>query len=333
LDIAGTDSGIEIADIGLASDAGDQIDAAEAGDADVESLDELDWLSDPAFADEEALQEGIEIQMDMGIQSDVDVQTDSMAPELQTKSGATQQLGSLLGEFVGEETIQVKVSEDVLNEGAVDAGDDLATTEAITVESQSQATQDLDSLLTDFTEQDDTDEGLIHLEAVDEPDVKASATTDDAFEAGATQHLDNLLGEFSDDDDDLSFISTQDDFDAGIIEQGRAVVASSGVDTIGLDTDHGATQELDSLLSEFADEDDGLSFIEPIDVATAEQPSFTGTDALDHGATQELDNLLGEFIEADNVPAESDNMDHSATQVLGHLLDEFSDDDEDDKKD
>ncbi|MBL4775669.1 MAG: hypothetical protein JKY87_06400, partial [Mariprofundus sp.] len=344
LDIGATDSGIEVADIGLVSDVSDQVEPAKVESAEseadeVESVDELDWLSDPAFAIAAESQDDIEIQFDalpqsdMVIDSDMAEQTDPVAPELQTKSGATQQLGSLLGEFSGEETIPMQMNEDTHAE-EIDGVDETVVTEAVAVELQSQATQDLDDLLIDSSQQDDVEDGLSHLAGVDEnvDDVNAPAATDDAFEAGATQHLDNLLGEFSD-DDDLSFIGSQDSFDADVIEQGKTAIASSGADAVGMATDYGATQELDSLLAEFADEDDGLSFIDPIDVATTEQKSFTDM-GLDHGATQELDSLLGEFIDANDTSDGSDDIDQGATQVLGHLLDEFSDDiDEDDKKD
>jgi len=73
--------------------------------------------------------------------------------------------------------------------------------------------------------------------------------------------------------------------------------------TIGMDTDHGATQELDNLLSEFSNEKE---------------------------ATIDID------VDQAAVSGESDS-EHSATQVLGYLLDEFNDgfkddDDEDNKK-
>jgi len=300
LDVAGTDSNIEIAaHVDVEHDAEDATqDPAES--AAVEEPDALDWLSDPAFDDAQ-----------QSVAADVsEAANESNSVELQTTGSATQQLGSLLGEFSGEDISQVKSNKDVLN------------TDENSFDAQSVVTQDLDSLLSDFTEQDDA--GLSPLDAS-----VADSSGEDADDGGAAQRLDNLLGEFADDDDnDLDF-SGKESFDDAVTGQATAAAMDSGDadDTIGIGTDYGATQELDSLLSEFSDEDDGLSFVEAVDVATTTQEQSLTTSKLDHGATQELDSLLSEFSEAEHAAATSDDIDQGATQVLGHLLNEFSDDD------
>ncbi len=101
------------------------------------------------------------------------------------------------------------------------------------------ATQELDNLLSEFSDQD-TDE----------------AAADDS-EAGATGRLDQLLSEFDDEGEPFDAVRTVDGLDETFFE-----TAASGPpdkqDDMGVDTDHGATQELDHLLSEFANEEDGL---------------------------------------------------------------------------
>jgi len=100
-----------------------------------------------------------------------------------------------------------------------------------------------------------------------------------AEEAGReTLRLDQLLGEFDKDDDLIRF----DDDNA----RSASAFATSATDhplaDLATDIDHGATQELDSLLGEFTDDE-----IDVIDI-----------DA-DHGATSVRGHLLDEFTELD----------------------------------
>ena len=244
------------------------------------------------------------------------------AIEAPVDGGATQQLDKLLGEFDQE-----------------DAPTDLVTDTPVAEDTG--ATQELDNLLTEFSE----------------PDV--SSATEAPVDSGATQHLDQLLSEFDDDDDDLSFGSGTG-IDAALIDQGQAE-RNELISDAASEIDHGATQELDHLLAEFAETDEqeiadtgelDASFFAPGDDESDDDAIGLDTD---HGATQELDSLLTEFaeesdevtdqiegepavneqqIEADRAErndSETDESGAGATQVLGRLLDEFNDD-EDDKK-
>ncbi|MDQ6970023.1 MAG: FimV/HubP family polar landmark protein [Mariprofundus sp.] len=280
--------------------------------------EELDWLSDPAFeaqietgldgsASDQVVDDQSEIETIALASNSLDTDNRTDDSGLLSMGAATQQLDSLLGEFPDDEqTIEEPVA-------------------FVTTDDQSDV--ELHGLLSEFTEQDDVDGGLSHLDET----AATQNSVEDTFEAGATQHLDKLLNEFSD-DDDLSFAGSADDFDPAVIDQARAsadtdstATGSMDVATTHVDANYGATQELDSLLAEFSDDDDdGLSFI----ASTDDSAALKDAADLDHGATQELNTLLGEFSGAD----QTSEIDQGATQVLGHLLDEFSDDDEDDKK-
>ena len=87
--------------------------------------------------------------------------------------------------------------------------------------------------------------------------------------------------------------------------------------------DHGATQELDHLLSEFVED---------------EEAAVENTE--NGGGIQELGHLLSEFSGAEKnevsepewLTEPAQDAEHGATQELDQLLSEFSDDDEDDGK-
>ena len=244
------------------------------------------------------------------------------ATEAPVDSGATQQLDQLLGEFDREDAATDAVAASPMED---DAG----------------AMQELGNLLTEFSEPDLT------------------SATEAPVDRGATQHLDQLLSEFDDDDDDLSFGSGTG-IDAALIDQGQAdrneVISSAAATRI----DHGATQELDHLLAEFADADElEISTPSELDASFFAPENDKSDDAIgldtDHGATQALDSLLTEFadesdevadqidgepdlneqqIDADRAERDDSETDESgagATQALGRLLDEVTDD-EDDKK-
>jgi len=275
---------------------------------DSDGLDDLDWLSDPVFDHSEAVDLSDEQASD-AIKDQGDIETiavasgafDLNAPsELLTTGAATQQLDALLGEFADSEG----ASEEAMDAGLANEGKD-----------------DLDDLLSEFTEPDDVEADLSHLSAADQ----------DSFDLGATQHLDHLLNEFTD-DDDLSLPDSTTDMDSVALEPTKASSTPEEDDVVislAMDAHHGATQELDSLLAEFSDDDD-FSFLESSEIAAPQAKPTIDMD-VDHGATQELNTLLVEFAE-DTGPEGQDDVDPGATQVLGHLLNEFSDDEDDNKK-
>ena len=276
--------------------------------------------------------------------------SEETAVEVTEPVGAAQELGSLLSEFTkpaveveqseSSEETAVEVTEPVgaaqelgnlLSEfsGQVDAEDKgLELDNDVVVPSSGGAAEELGGLLAEFTEVDNSDANA----PVAGDENKTEAT--ESFEVSEKERLDELLGEFSD-DDDLSFATAEDGLDiAAVIEETKAASAPV-VESLGVDLDHGATQELDSLLAEFADEESGLglTFIDSSEDSTSVMQD-KNNDTLQHGATQELNTLLGEFSETDDVVLDDSDYDHGATQVLGNLLDEFDfdDDDKDDKK-
>ena len=192
------------------------------------------------------------------------------------------------------------------------------------------ATQELDNLLTEFSDQD-----IVETES-DVSQTNENVEDDHSLEeAGSTRHLDQLLSEFED-EDDISFADTQSGFDESVVEQGKIeaddaalVPSESSANESGasessanesgeIDIDHEATQELDGLLAEFSDTDENQLVIGD-EGGELDQSLFeTAESALPHNDTDTI----------------SLDADHGATQVLGHLLEEFNeeDDDEENKK-
>jgi len=186
------------------------------------------------------------------------------------------------------------------------------------------ATMRLDQLFGEFYSEDDD---LIEFEdqankASDKEPVGVEKQIDEADKAtdenvSATMHLDQLLGEFDNDEDDLirfddeddqlAFSKASDGLDASFFEQGEADQHDE-IDAIDIEADHCATQELDTLLSEFAEDD----------------AEFSSTEESDLPDSNSIDSARAED--------DGDQSHEGATQVLGHLLDEFSDLDKDAKK-
>jgi len=300
-------------------------------DASDQETEEMSWLHDDAF-DGDLPQEDESVATEQALTISTD-----------TGASTTQELDSLLSEFSDHENTQVSdhtpesVEINQLNATSTDILPDFDVLGG--------ATQELDHLLTEFSGQDTVE-----------------TATDE--EHGATRHLDQLLSEF-DEDEDIDFTSTQGEFDEAVIEQGKSQTEILTGESISMDIDHGATQELDSLLAEFSDADGdqisignetdelNASFFEPAENTSQLQDNKISVDT-DHGATQELDNLLSEFsnaeeehldIDVDQAGLDTENIEDAkaggeitgdddlgsgATQVLGRLLDEFND--EDDKK-
>jgi len=187
------------------------------------------------------------------------------------------------------------------------------------------ATQELDNLLTEFSDQDS-----VETES-DASQTNENVEDDHALEdAGSTRRLDQLLSEFED-EDDISFADAHSGFDASVIEQGKieaddvALMPSessaneSGAKESGeIDIDHEATQELDSLLAEFSDTDENQLVIGDEGGELNESLFDTAESVLPHNDTDTI----------------SLDTDHGATQALGHLLEKFNeeDDDEENKK-
>ncbi|OIO73089.1 MAG: hypothetical protein AUJ57_04970 [Zetaproteobacteria bacterium CG1_02_53_45] len=221
---------------------------------------------------------------------------------------ATQELDSLLSEFTNQDE---EVAEDVVPA-------DIATADrTLVIDEEAADLLHLDHLLGDFADDENmfnfsTDSDELDVSVFDQAEAAVRRQVkDDESTLEATQHLDILMNEFAEPagreasglDDDLL---EQNDSDA---------VASRRV---GIATGHDTTQELNHLLSEFADDENSL--------VTAEYEA--ASIEMDHDATQELDHLLSEFAvdEGDAKPGESD---HGATQELDHLLSEFSFDEDD----
>lgn len=211
--------------------------------------------------------------------------------------GATQELDHLLTEFSEQDTLET---------GAVEGGSleinppEVASTEVEQTDESAGATRRLDQLLSEFDEDDDfidTQAGLTESTFEQDNGESETAMTESAGEDidhGATQELDSLLAEFSDADEDQLIIGAETgELDAAFFEADASASADQD-DTTGIDTDHGATQELDNLLSEFSNE---------------EEPSMDVDQAADseHSATQVLGHLLDEFNDGFKDDDDEDN--------------------------
>jgi len=269
-DFAGLDAGLD--EIGNAVTAREMTGELELPDLEGESTtdetvqfdgavdqesEEMPWLHDEMFdadAGEDALLQAPEIAIEPSLETEAAVETEAK---------------------------QEKASEVEAEAGASDGFDVIGG-----------ATQELDNLLSEFSDQ-----------GADEPALEES-------ESGATRHLDQLLSEFDDDEDEpFDGVRTVDGLDESFFEP----AASESVDKqddVGVDTDHGATQELDNLLSEFSNEEDDL-----LEIA----PDFSDLDDV-NPADRSTD-------------AEDSDSGEGATQVLGRLLDEFTDEESDDEED
>ncbi|WP_018294126.1 FimV/HubP family polar landmark protein [Mariprofundus ferrooxydans] len=322
---------------------------------------ELDWLFDDAFDNEEASADTNHEDTSADHAATVDQVGDQEA-------GATQELDNLLQEFSEERSVEAtdKLDSASQPETAATQADSMQQTgEVASTDADMGATMRLDQLFGEFY--GDDDEEPINFESHDaeaakpaekspvvadsEADVADSSNDD----ASATTRLDQLLGEFDNDDDFINFD------DAG--ELGKSVfdvpAKERSLSGSATDIDHGATQELDSLLGAFADNDDESSQAsDELDASFFESGEADRQDDemdafdVDHGATQELDVLLGAFADDDasfNMDESTDSQgidsidkarredddntsDEGATQVLGHLLDEFTKPDKDENK-
>ncbi len=249
--------------------------------AGVQAEEDLSWLHDENFDDAASAAPAEESTEE----------TDDL------ESSPTQVLDHLLGEFPDDETRRIEISPET---SSADSDDDIAPAD-LQIDEQDQAaagaTRRLDQLLSEF---DDDEDPIDLITTQDGLDASLGAQTAEPATAtvgtdhGATQELDSLLAEFSDDDDALLIGGDTAELDVSFFDADRKAESQGAPDerSIGLDTDHGATQELDSLLAEFSDTDE----IDSLDLPGA---------------------AAGEEAAQDE---------HGATQVLGHLLDEFNDD-------
>jgi len=336
-------SDLDVPDIEGDKQRSEQTQADDSGGSVADETEEMSWLHDAAF----------DGAVPQGDESGLAQQTDSVG-----KASTTQALDHLLTEFSDDEsglaTEEQLVTTDLLGATSTEGLPDFDV--------MGGATQELDHLLTEFSEQDTLEKDPVADNPSDINSVEIEPMKADQIDksAGATRHLDQLLSEFDEDEGDgVSFIDTQSGLDESVFKQDKDEADTATIKSAGLDTDHGATQELDNLLAEFSDADEDqlvigdetgeldTSSFESTQSASPDTDEAIGMDT-DHGATQELDNLLSEFSNeeeqtldidqagSDTVSGDGDS-EHGATQILGHLLDEFNDgfkddDDEENKK-
>jgi FimV-like protein len=188
-----------------------------------------------------------------------------------------------------------------------------------------------------------------------QPESQAEETMDPDID-DAMQDSSNLLSGFADKEEEIVLDSTVDNFDSSIFEVPVQQSDDRTDATAGLVTDHGDTQKLDNLLSEFSsdDEQDTLDYIElSEDISGNKMEDMLEMD--DGEVRQELDHLLSEFSGDDDEVSLGDTVDdpdksvfgqaeqeadreitvdtdHDAIQELDNLLSKLSDDDEDEKK-
>lgn len=306
---------------------------------DINDFGEMDWLHDAAFEDEVESEpeqdvggETIALSAEDGATQVIDSILDDFeteesrdislsGEEIDTEQkvdllpdaegtldlaaiGATQELDNLLNAFSEEDETKAPSADEIESEPSLEAADDVPVADtAIDLEKEVTATQHLDNLLGEFSDDDSMFEGEEELisatsEFSESPLKEKESEEEEVF--GATQHLDVLMSEFAGNEEEtLSGL----DIERTDQESPEEVLSDSAEDP-------GATQQLDHLLGEFSamnessgqvsdDEFEGLSF-----------------DKVDH---------LSE--EADEI-----EVDHCATQELDHLLSEFSDDEDEDEK-
>jgi len=278
-------------------DESESVQSSGASDTDAVNTQELDNLLSE-FPDA-----GGQPAQEQSLAADVsDATSTEDISDFGLTGGATQELDHLLTEFTDQDTLETDAVEDV----SLDINSrDVASADVEPMDEAAGATHRLDQLLSEFDDDDDFTVTQNDLTAAvfeqGEPEAAAPIPADKDVDHGATQELDNLLAEFSDTDEDHLIIGAETgELDTSFFEA-DAGTAPNQDDTIGTDTDHGATQELDNLLSEFSNADTATMDIEPA----------AGADADSEGDSE-----------------------YGATQVLGHLLDEFNDDfsnDEDDE--
>ncbi|PJA32183.1 MAG: hypothetical protein CO187_05335 [Zetaproteobacteria bacterium CG_4_9_14_3_um_filter_53_7] len=316
------------------------------------AMEEMDWLHDDSF--------------DATVATAVAEEPVTASDESHDATGATvtQMFDNLMVEFSEDEDVESPaLAASVTSEPA-----ELDFEATLDLES-SDATQELDNLLSEFTNQDEE----LTDDAVTVADAAASDRTlviED--EMSDLQHLDHLLGDFADDDNMFNFSPDSDELDASVFDQAEAALLRQGE---GDESALGATQHLDILMNEFAEpaeseadesavaenetagldddllEQNGsdtvavgidaghdttqelshlLSAFSDDDGSLETAEYETSTAEVDHDATQELDHLLSEFaLTEEDDDPELEVGDHGTTQELGHLLSEFSFDEDD----
>ena len=150
----------------------------------------------------------------------------------ETDHSATQHLDSLLGEFSDDdEDLSFSSLEDDFDMAAVIEEGKAAPASGVELglDIDHCATQELDGLLSEFTDDED-DLGVSFIDPTETPETSQSDSPDNDVAFGSTQELDSLLGEFSNKEE--SNVSKSDD-------------------------NHSATQVLGHLLDEFNFDDDG----------------------------------------------------------------------------
>ncbi|GAV20700.1 hypothetical protein MMIC_P1673 [Mariprofundus micogutta] len=272
------------------------------------AMEEMDWLNDDSFA---ATTES----------SDVSIE--------EADHGVTQMFDNLMVEFSDDEADPDLTLEGAEKSAATPEPIDAADEDTLELVS-GDATQELDNLLSEFTEQD---EGPLE-DAVTPSSVSTESTLVINDEMSDMEHLGHLLGDFDNDDEAFNFDTDSSELDASVFDQAESAVNRQ------LEEDQtvlGATQHLDILMNEFS---------EPADAEGSSMDDQSDSDSEiiaveeGHDATQELSHLLSEFSEDEQDSSEQqDEMNqqddieldasHDATQELSHLLNEFSDDDQD----
>ena len=334
----GVAAGVMLADTdddsGIDFDLSD-VDVSDQQDEDAQeaAMEEMDWLHDDSFeAEPESPAGESPVQTESGDESDKS--TDA------GEAGVTQMFDNLMGEFSDDEQEVSLDSSDVatVESSQSDARAETSADELTLDLASGDATQELDNLLSEFTDQD---ESLEDDRDADAAIADRTLLIDD--EMAGIEDLDHLLGDFSDDDEVFDFSAETSELDASVFEQAEEAVGRQVDDG---DATLGATQHLDILMSEFSESPDADSEATGLDDDLLEKAGNVSSDAIDveenHDATQELSHLLSAFSEdeAEAASAEVDpqgtyaasnavEIDHDATQELDNLLSEFAADEDD----
>ena len=278
--------------------AGHEKHQAAVSDVNEEPADELNWLSDPSFGDNEAEQDDSALSMDL--QNDSDLITEEPAGlSFETDDALKSSIGDagVFGGFSEESSSAMELEGDELPFEKMSVADELDSINAedttdLTDSFDAGATQELGSLLSEFSEEEDAVEEFGNLlSEFNDPATFESQSYAAVSEEDAIEEFGNLLSEFNEP------VST------GIETPVSDTASVDAIETL----EFGGTQELGNLLSEFTETDDSK---DDLLVMGAESD-----------ASEEFGDLLSEFsgepeLEAATVP--------DATEEFGNLLSEFS---------
>ena len=252
--------------------AGVEKTQADAGVSD--ATDELNWLSDPSFGDGEEIQDDAVLSIDLQTDSDlIEEESAELSFEVDDAVESNFSETAEVGDLAAEKSSATELAGDELTFEQLTVADDLPPintedTTDLPDSFEAGATQELGSLLSEFSEADAVEEFGSLLSEFNEPAGVEDQSTAAASEEDAIEEFGNLLAEFNE--------PVSVEVESPLSDGEPATEAVEELDI-------GGTQELGNLLSEFTEADDGEDDLLLMDATSS-------TDA-----TEEFGNLLSEF--------------------------------------